>query len=188
MGVNSLPKTVTRQRRYCNLNRGPSVPESSTLTTRPPCWSTYLLTRLARVICDSWYLYVKRVHNCDCNATAMQLRRPCDDRATCWAFRNTADCRFLSQITWPDYVRKFWYFYINCATVLRLGRECVLSKGHWWQVGLDRLHTNWHAHLYVGLTFASLAISISFIFNYSAGILRTGSRTGYCCCTYAIYL
>ena len=34
MGVNSLPKTVTRQRRDCYLNLGPSVPESSTLTTR----------------------------------------------------------------------------------------------------------------------------------------------------------
>jgi len=33
MGVNSLPKTVTRQRRGCDLNPGPSVPESSTLTT-----------------------------------------------------------------------------------------------------------------------------------------------------------
>ena len=36
MGVNSLPKTVTRQRRGCNLNTGPSAPESSTLTTRLP--------------------------------------------------------------------------------------------------------------------------------------------------------
>jgi len=36
MGVNSLPKTVTRQRRDCDLNPGPSVPESSTLTTRSP--------------------------------------------------------------------------------------------------------------------------------------------------------
>jgi len=33
--VNSLPKTktVTRQRRVCDLNPGPSVPQSSTLTT-----------------------------------------------------------------------------------------------------------------------------------------------------------
>jgi len=31
--VNSLPKTVTRQRRGCDLNPGPSAPESSTLTT-----------------------------------------------------------------------------------------------------------------------------------------------------------
>jgi len=34
MGVNSLPKTVTQQRR--DLNPGPSAPESSTLTTRLP--------------------------------------------------------------------------------------------------------------------------------------------------------
>ena len=38
MGVDSLPKTVTvtRQRRGCDLNLGPSAPESSTLTTRLP--------------------------------------------------------------------------------------------------------------------------------------------------------
>jgi len=34
MGVNSLPKTVTRQRRDYDLNPCPSEPESSTLTTR----------------------------------------------------------------------------------------------------------------------------------------------------------
>ena len=32
--MNSLPKTVTRQRRGCDLNPGPSAPESITLTTR----------------------------------------------------------------------------------------------------------------------------------------------------------
>ena len=32
--MNSLPKTVTRQRRGCDLNPGPSAPESSMLTTR----------------------------------------------------------------------------------------------------------------------------------------------------------
>ena len=36
MGVNSLPKTATRQRRGCDLNPGPSAPESSTLTSRLP--------------------------------------------------------------------------------------------------------------------------------------------------------
>jgi len=36
MGVNSLHKTVTGQRRDCDLNPGPSAPESSTLTTRLP--------------------------------------------------------------------------------------------------------------------------------------------------------
>jgi len=36
MGVNSWPKTVTRQRRGCDLNPGPTAPESSPLTTRLP--------------------------------------------------------------------------------------------------------------------------------------------------------
>ena len=34
--MNSLPKTVTEQRRDCDLNPGPSAPESSMLTTRLP--------------------------------------------------------------------------------------------------------------------------------------------------------
>ena len=34
MGVNSLPKTVTRQRHGCDLNPGPPALESSMLTTR----------------------------------------------------------------------------------------------------------------------------------------------------------
>ena len=36
MGVNSLPKTVARQLRGCDLNPGLSPPESSTLTPRLP--------------------------------------------------------------------------------------------------------------------------------------------------------
>ena len=39
--MNSLPKTVTRQRRGCDLNPGPSAPESSTLTTRLPYGETF---------------------------------------------------------------------------------------------------------------------------------------------------
>jgi len=38
--MNSLPKTVTRQRSDCDLNPGPSAPESSTLTTRLPSHPT----------------------------------------------------------------------------------------------------------------------------------------------------
>ena len=44
MGVNSLPKTVSRQHRDCDLNLGPFAPESSTLTTRlpsHPCFSPH---------------------------------------------------------------------------------------------------------------------------------------------------
>ena len=36
--MNSLPKTVTRQRRGCDLNPGLSAPESSTLTNRLPSY------------------------------------------------------------------------------------------------------------------------------------------------------
>ena len=36
MGVISLPKIVTRQRRNCDLNPDPSAPESSMLATRLP--------------------------------------------------------------------------------------------------------------------------------------------------------
>jgi len=36
MGVNSLPETVTRQRRDCDSNPCSSEPESGTLTTRLP--------------------------------------------------------------------------------------------------------------------------------------------------------
>jgi len=43
MGVNSLPDTVTRQRRDCDLNPGPSVLESSTLTTRLPSHLAYVV-------------------------------------------------------------------------------------------------------------------------------------------------
>jgi len=42
MGVNSLPKTVTRQRHGCDLNPSPYAPESSTLTTRLPSHPGYL--------------------------------------------------------------------------------------------------------------------------------------------------
>jgi len=41
--VNSLPKTVTRQRRDCDLNPSHSAPESSTLTTRLPSHPFILL-------------------------------------------------------------------------------------------------------------------------------------------------
>jgi len=46
MGVNSLPKTVTRQRRVYDLNLSPSAPESSTLTTRLPSHPLLLLLLL----------------------------------------------------------------------------------------------------------------------------------------------
>ena len=46
MGVNSLSKTVTRQCRGCDLNPGPSAPESNTLTTRLPSHPVYDCARV----------------------------------------------------------------------------------------------------------------------------------------------
>jgi len=49
MGVNSLPKTVTQQRRDCDLNPGPSAPEFSTLTTwLPSSRRTYVLNVISK--------------------------------------------------------------------------------------------------------------------------------------------
>ena len=49
LGVNSLPKNVTRERRSCDLNPGPSAPDSSTLTTR-------LLSHPQTHYCDKLHL------------------------------------------------------------------------------------------------------------------------------------
>ena len=56
MGVNSLPKTVTRQRRDCDLNPGRSAPESSTLTTRLP---SHPVTSTEDIY---WYSYWRLVY------------------------------------------------------------------------------------------------------------------------------
>jgi len=50
MFVNSLPKTVTRQRRGCDLKPGPTAPESSTLTTRLPNLRYYYYLARRQVI------------------------------------------------------------------------------------------------------------------------------------------
>jgi len=49
MSVNSLPKTVTRQHLGCDLNSGPSAPESSTLTTRLLSHPSYRATHLISI-------------------------------------------------------------------------------------------------------------------------------------------
>ena len=56
MGVNSLPKTVTRQRRGCDLNPGPSAPESSTLTTPLPSHPKSMKISNQNVVLVAWPL------------------------------------------------------------------------------------------------------------------------------------
>jgi len=48
--VNSLPETVTRQRRGCDLNPGPTAPESSRPTIRLPSHSFYTLVRVRVIV------------------------------------------------------------------------------------------------------------------------------------------
>ena len=61
--MNGLPKTVTRQRRGCDLNPGLSAPESSTLTTRlpsqPGSGAEYCNERVCLCVCVCLF-----VHNC----------------------------------------------------------------------------------------------------------------------------
>ena len=59
-GVNSLPKTVTRQRRDCDLNPGPTAPESSTLTTRLPSHPTDTILHL-----QPQFLFYRPSFQCD---------------------------------------------------------------------------------------------------------------------------
>jgi len=54
----SAYKTVTRQRRDCDLNPGPSAPESSTLTTRLPshlsqAYNANVMSNLVLISCVS---------------------------------------------------------------------------------------------------------------------------------------
>jgi len=59
--VNSLPKTATRQRRDCDLNPGPSAPESSTLTTRlPSLLYTQSRTEVQLMFCSNHIQIPKR--------------------------------------------------------------------------------------------------------------------------------
>ena len=54
--MNSLPKTVTRQRRGCDLIPGPFAPESSTLTTRLPShpFHYYTNTKPGNTLTSVW--------------------------------------------------------------------------------------------------------------------------------------
>jgi len=72
MGVNSLPKTVTRQRHGCDLNPGPSAPESSTLTTRLPSHSADIV--LLGII--------QRRNFCNCAAVFEFFSAPLDGAIT----------------------------------------------------------------------------------------------------------
>ena len=49
--MNSLPKTVIRERRDCDLNSGPTAAQSSTVTTRLPSQPWVLVGVLTASLC-----------------------------------------------------------------------------------------------------------------------------------------
>jgi len=77
MGVNSLPKTVTRQHHGCDLNAGPSAPESSTLTTR-------LLSHPMQNIPTKnvWNIHTRAV--CGCGLSVIPLHLGAVIPTNCW--------------------------------------------------------------------------------------------------------
>jgi len=120
MGVNSLPKTVIRQRRDCDLNPGPSAPESGTLTTRlpshPPDGGVYReRTRLA------WYACVSRLkvpgHIQRAGSQLPQLAIHHADAAAVWLPRAT-------RVEHPDGVGRT----AHIAEVTRPHRRCPLAN------------------------------------------------------------
>ena len=74
MGVNSLPKTVTRQRRGCDLNPDPSAPECSTLTTRLPSHPCQMVRRLIERCGENVQLL--RCHGCRTLRELFPAKRP----------------------------------------------------------------------------------------------------------------
>ena len=74
--MSSLPKTVTQQRRDCDLNPGPTAPESSALTTRVPrhphpcvVFLSVLVTLPIYALCHSNFVSRKR------HVTVLAVRR-----------------------------------------------------------------------------------------------------------------
>jgi len=70
--VNSLPNTVIRQRRGCDLNPGPSAPESSTLTTRLPSHPKQLLKYDNIML--KYYFYTSTAHYVSDISVRMRVR------------------------------------------------------------------------------------------------------------------
>jgi len=109
-GCESLPKAVTRQRRGCDLNPGPSVPESSTLTTRLPshppelhvrsssnvcaCYfRPWLLWRRCDTLCASDFMMTSYLHmtvRCCSNSSLLTLTASSGEH-----LRRTGVCRFV---------------------------------------------------------------------------------------------
>ena len=104
MGVNSLPKTVTRQRHDCDLNPGPSAPESSTLTTRLPSHPITQQQPANHVTATNWrrdvvVSGVRRMNKLD-QRQAREL--------TCYMRSYSVTCH-PAEVTFPLLPQQSWY-------------------------------------------------------------------------------
>ena len=81
MCTNSLPKSVTWQRRDCDLNPGSSAAESSTLTTQLP---SHPSTRL---------LLYQFTHSCCITCSAVVVKLPMSTTRNCLVSRNVKCCQ-----------------------------------------------------------------------------------------------
>ena len=93
-------KTVTRQRRDCDLNPGPTAPESSTLTTRLPSQRRALSSKpVGRRFCRrSVEQTERRMDRCtDGQTDARSLHRPC-----CTYYAGSVSNRSLRSVSFVD--------------------------------------------------------------------------------------
>ena len=157
MGVNSLPKTVTRRRRDCDLNPGPSAPESSMLTTRlpshPASWQTKDVTAVDSRITD--------------------LQRAVDvGLFTGW--RRARDCCTWTQLvkttTFPAGARTWWIMLLNvlCSVcIYRHGISTWITE--YWPVSLWNLKLQEQLH-YCATHFDDAAATLSVSCNWLTSI------------------
>ena len=69
--MNCLPKTVTRQCHGCDLNPGPSAPESSMLTTRLLSHPSVLYNCLTAVMADGAVTFELRTERFRCQSKVL---------------------------------------------------------------------------------------------------------------------
>jgi len=103
--VNSLPKTVTRQRRGCDLNPDPSAPEFSTLTTRLPtctdCASLIVRQNMSAVSTASGCI-VRTVDASVILMLASAVVVECE-----WRFRQMCSQWLLTSLSYPSSILLF---------------------------------------------------------------------------------
>jgi len=163
MGVNSLPKTVTRQRRNCDLNAGPSAPESSTLTTWLPShpsfvvipliWMCYFpsagtcgqynfaLNKSHQSISQSvnwstiyWYMAARRLDNCGCWLTLVVLY--CGCKTVAYSISSYEMVFFCCRMSYQDFVKNYQKMEI-CNLSADSLTDASTSKKRWEMTASD---------------------------------------------------